>query len=428
MYTTNNNFKTFVSNVDTILTYSSATSPGADLSGATTGQILPLNGATGQYLNPASLTAPEIFRLAMLSGNGVMSFSDAFRVKDIVALSSQVYTAAVEQSTTIGYNGTSGAVQAIDYNEYILSIIYKHDDLMWSEQINIKPYDYISESGATSYGAVGAIAKLINEDSYSKVSVTMLSDVTTVASSGGAFTVVNGSPIITTVESSGSAADAGKYNSDGSTLVVGDFIRLGHATTTTYPVYRIDAITGAGTAACTITLNMPYQGTTGSVAAASAGCVASATGLAANWGMKLDGKVLDWVAKGVFPYKQVAFDVTLKGFGTTTQATTGATYPVGNYKQISDLEWFSQFGSDGLRNATQHPVPTGKADTDLTTPGTYKVYTIRYKGNASNDPIVAPSPMTATIYLCIKSTCTTSTGYWDTILSTLATAAGVTAL
>lgn len=425
MFTTNNNFKVFVSNVDTVLAYSSATSPGVDLSGLTAGQIALLNGSD-QMLNTASVTVPEAMKIAMRDSNGNLTFSDTFKAKNIVGLSSQAYTAPVEQVTYIGSNGTSGAIQALDYNEYILSLIYKHDDLMWSEQINVKPYLVTTEGGAVASTIATAFASLINGDSYSKVKAEVVSDVTTVATSGGAFTVNNGSNVITTVESSGAAGDAAKYNSDGSTLVVGDYIRLGHATTKTYPIYRIAAITGAGTAAATITLDRNYAGTTGSVAAASAGAVASATGVAANFGLQLTGLVLTWIAKGIFPYKQVAFNVTTKGFGSTTQATTAATYPQGYYQQINDLEWFSQFGSDGIRNAMTIPIPTGRTETLSTK--TYKVYTIKYKGTSENDPIIGMSNMTATIYICIADDATTVTGYWDTILGSLATAAGVTAL
>lgn len=427
MYTTNNNFKVFVSNVDTILTYSSATSPGVDLSGLATGQLAILNG-NGQYLNPASLTVPSVMKFAMKSGNGVTTFSDRFRTADITGLSSQVYAAPVEQISYIGYNGTSGAIQAIDYNEYILSLIYKHDDMMWSEQINIKPYLVTTESSASASTVASSFASQINLDGYSKVVAEVVCDATTVATSGGAFTVTNGSTTVTTVESSGAAADAGKYNSDGSTLVAGDYIRFGHATTKTYPVYRVVSITGGGTATATIVLDRAYAGTSGSVSAANTGAVASATGVVASFGLQLTGLALDWVAKGIFPYKQVAFDLTLKGFGTTTQSTTGATFPTGYYKQVSDLEWFSQFGSDGIRNAMTIPIPTGRSDTNTTTPGTYKTYTLKYKGTAESDPIVGNSDMTTTLYVMIDTTATTVIGYFDTIWASIATATGLTVL
>ena len=430
MFTTNNNFKVFVSNVDTILTYSSATSPGVDLSGATTGQILPLNG-NGQYLNAASVTAPESLKIAMLSGNGVMSFSDTFKVKDIIALSSEAYNAGSEQVTYVGYNGTSGAINAIDYNEYILSLIYKHDDMMWSEQINIKPYLVTTESGAKASTVATQFAKMINADEYSKVKAAAVCSApytsTNGTKSGQESTVVNGSTTITF------ETDLG-YGTGSALITVGDYIRIGTPAgiagtpTVQSSVYKVIA-TPTST---TVTVDRPVTEASGTYEDIGTGTqlevIPAATAEAASWGIKFTGLVLDWVAKGVFPYKQVAFDVTLKGFGSTTQSTTAASLPKGNYKQVSDLEWFSQFGSDGLRNAMQHPVPTGKADTDLTTPGTYKCYTIRYKTTSENDPIVGQSNMTATIYIFIKSTCSTVIGYWDTTLTTLATAAGIKAI
>lgn len=437
MFTTNNNFKVFVQN-----TKVGNNVTGADLSSIVAGTIIPIGDNDialdndGQTIvqSPNS-TSLSTFKFAQKTSTGITHFSDNFKVKDIIGISFAPYLAPVEQVSYVGYNGTSGAINAIDYNEYILSLIYKHDDMMWSEQINIKPYLVTTESGAVASTVASQFAKLINNDTYSKVVAEVVCSATTVATSGGAFTVTKGSDTVTTVESSGSAGDAGKYNSDGSTLVAGDYIRFGHTTTKTYPVYRIVSITGGGSAAATIVLDRPYAGTSGSISAANTGAVASATGVASDFGLKITGIELDWASKGVFPYKQVAFDLTLKGFGSTTQSTTAATYPMGYYKQVSDLEWFSQFGSDGLRNATQHPVPTGRSETSSSV--NYHCWTIRYKGSAENDPIVGQSNLTSTIYLFAPSddagastdnptNDTVYTFIHTNIIAPLATLAGVT--
>ena len=412
MFTTNNNFKVFVSNVDTIF----PTTAGVDLSAMTTGQLAILN-ANDQVLSLSSFpttlaTTSDAIKFAMKSSNGVVSFSDKFKIKDIVSMSARQYIAPSEQVSYVGYDGTSGAINAIDYNEYILSLIYKHDDMMWSEQINIKPYLVTTESGALASTVATQFAKLVNTDSYSKVSAQALCSAVGTAISNDAGDTVLGSIGSTTLV----IADATDDN-DIAVLGVGDFIRMGTATSA--DVYKI--VSGSTTAAAggTLTLDRPLLSTV-TLAGTTAEYITAAEAAAASWGIKFTGLTLDWVAKGVFPYKQVAFDLTLKGFGSTTQSTTAATYPMGYYKQVSDIEWFSQFGSDGLRNATQHPVPTGRSETSSSI--YYDCYTIRYKGSSENDPIVGQSNLTATIYFFIP---TGNTTYMDYIFAPLAVTAGV---
>ena len=412
MYTTNNNFKVFVANVDTANTVT-----GADLSSITAGEIVAIgdNDIALDNSSPISTSTVTSIKFAQKTSTGITHFSDRFKVKDIVAMSYKIYTAPVEQITYVGWNGTSGNIQAIDYNEYILSLIYKHDDMMWSEQINIKPYLVTTESGATASVVACNVAKGVNEDSYSKVKAEAVCSTAGTELLGAADTVLgyDGSDKLVITEVGGATITYA--------ATVGDFIRIGTAVTD--PVYRITS--GALTAADggTLTLDRPLSADVSGTATGIIEYITAAEGLAASWGVKFTGIALDWVAKGVFPYKQVSFDVTLKGFGTTTQSTTGPTQPMGYYKQVSDLEWFSQFGSDGLRNATQHPVPTGRSETSSSI--TYACWTIKYKGTAESDPIVGASNMTATIYIFAPSGATAITNIYTNILASLATNSGV---
>ena len=416
MFTTNNNFKVFVQN-----TSAGNAVTGVDLSAIVAGTIVALGDNDIALANTSSnITSPTTIKFAQKTSTGITHFSDNFKVKDIVAMS---YKQAVptsgspsEQVSYVGYNGTSGDINAIDYNEYILSLIYKHDDMMWSEQINIKPYLVTTESGASKLTIINSFASLINNDSYSKVKADLVCNVAldTAYDMTNAITVVKGSNVI-------NVANDLTYNTAAGTLAVGDYIRLAITNTTcalTNPVYKVTAIDTLA-----VTLDKPVTSESGSYTdAQNSSQVIPAANFTSSVGvgLRLTGVALDWVAKGVFPYKQVAFDLTLKGFGSTTQSTTAATYPMGYYKQVSDIEWFSQFGSDGLRNATQHPVPTGRSETSSSI--YYDCYTIRYKGSSENDPIVGQSNLTATIYFFIPTGTTT---YMDYIFAPLAVTAGV---
>ena len=434
MFTTNNNFKVFVQN-----TKVGNNVTGADLSSIVAGTIIPIGDNDialdndGQTIvqNPNS-TSLSTFKFAQKTSTGITHFSDNFKVKDIIGISFAPYLAPVEQVSYVGYNGTSGAINAIDYNEYILSLIYKHDDMMWSEQINIKPYLVTTESGAKASTVAIQLAKQINADSFSKVTTDAVCSATVTSGNGWASnhdaTVVNGSTNITVGTSLNYATST--------ELAVGDYVRIGTiggGTALTNSVYKVTALVSS----TVFTVDRPITQASGTYAGATDDMevIPAATAEAASWGIKFTGLVLDWIAKGVFPYKQVAFDLTLKGFGSTTQSTTAATYPMGYYKQVSDLEWFSQFGSDGLRNATQHPVPTGRSETSSSV--NYHCWTIRYKGSAENDPIVGQSNLTSTIYLFAPSDdagASTDNPTNDTvyafihtnIIAPLATLAGVT--
>ena len=395
MFTTNNNFKVFVQN-----TKVGNNVTGADLSSIVAGTIVAigdndkaLDNDGQKIIESPNSTSLSTFKFAQKTSTGITHFSDNFKVKDIVGISFAPYLAPKEQVSYVGWNGTSGAINAIDYNEYILSLIYKHDDMMWSEQINIKPYLVTTESGALASTVAGQFANLINTDGYSKVVADAVCSAAGSELLGADDTVLGyaGSNTLVITEVGGSTVTYA--------ATAGDFIRIGTAVTD--PVYKIVSGTLTTTDGGTLVLDRALTSNVSGTATGVIEYITAAQGAAASWGLKLTGLALDWVAKGVFPYKQVAFDLTLKGFGSTTQSTTGATYPMGYYKQVSDLEWFSQFGSDGLRNATQHPVPTGRSETSSSI--NYHCWTIRYKCTAENDPIVGQSNMTATIYLFAPS-------------------------
>lgn len=421
MYTTNNNFKVFVSNVTT-----SNTVTGVDLTAIEAGEIVILGDGDAALDNASDTITganPSSIKFAQKTSTGITHFSDRFKVKDIISMSyaagyaSTYATLPTEQISYVGYNGVSGAIQAIDYNEYILSLIYKHDDMMWSEQINIKPYLVTTESGASALTVTQSFADLINNDSYSKVKADLVCNfaLNTAYDMTNAITVVNGSNILNV------ASDL-TYNAASGTLAVGDYIRLALTNITcalTNPVYKVTAID-----TLQVTLDRPVTSASGAYADAqdsSQVIPAASFTSAVSVGLKLTGLSLDWTAKGIFPYKQVTFDLGLKGFGTTTQSATGPVFPVGYYKAVSDLEWFSQFGSDGLRNATQHPVPTGRSETSPLI--TYNCWTIRYKGTAENDAIVGMSNLTSTIY--IFAPYAVSTILTTNMLTPLAALAGV---
>lgn len=253
----------------------------------------------------------------------------------------ETYAAQTEQVTYVGYNGTSGSLDVIDENMYTIRLRYTPSDTAGFASNIIKRGEYKSATTAIEYdiahGLAFSLAASVKVEPERVTKVEMVSSATTVATASGAFAMVQGSKYCTVAESTAGAADAGRYNTS-VVFVAGDFIRFGHATTKTYPVYRIISITNANTALATIELDRTYEGTSGSVAAASAGGMLSATGLAGDFGIKISGVASTRTAPKWEPFVN-RFEIQALGFTSTSVTnSTAAAAGVGNYVQVAALE------------------------------------------------------------------------------------------
>ena len=306
----------------------------------------------GAVLNTTTGLTFDSFKIGYKSTNGEVIMSDLIPKASIKNYKGKLSVAPTEQIDYIGYNGTTGAIEVINSNLYLIRLHFGGTTEKTMMEQYIKYGVYESDTAATEEEiALGLVQNLwanMKRETEYRILCELVNSGTTSATSGGAWTVVNGSDTVTTVESAGAAGDAAKFNADGSTLVVGDYIRFGHATTTTYSVYKITAITGAGTAAASVTLDRPYQGASGSVAAANAGGMAAATAQAADFGLKLTGVAKDWVL-GQKAYNKVSWTAHLTDFGTTTVTeSVKAKKGSGTYWDVAEAEWFAQGFEGGM--------------------------------------------------------------------------------
>ena len=124
----------------------------------------------------------------------------------------------------------------------------------------------------------------------------------------------------------------------GAVVSVGDYLRFGTATTD--PVYEVVAIDATNDI---ITLNMPYQGDSGTVAEASAEYIAAADAASAAAGITLTAlSTTSAFEPGVIRYDFTEFDLELKDdFGSTnlTDLTTPS-LGSGTYWEVAQNEWF----------------------------------------------------------------------------------------
>lgn len=383
-------------------------SVGNDLSGLADGQIVALGmGAAGEVVLPVGGTFANYPSIRLVERNG-SQFNYSARI-----FGSNVITwkgidgvaGTAEQVTTVGYNGSTGSLDATGTN-YILEYIPDWNDQQWSQQKRADIWDYYSSS-ATQKTIAQSFTARINYKGFQntlngtgpEISAVMLSD-GAAASPATAVTasVVSGSDIVTL-----NAADAGIQ-------VIGTVLRLGNTNTsatgrgTTVAVYVVVATpsTDSTLTAAQVKIHTYFQGTTDATLdlTTDAGVVATNT----NCGIKLTGLPLTW---GLPPYsdfvfKKVYFHLALQGFGTSTLTEgTRASKGQGDYRAVAELEYFAM-GNEGALNRTVIPLPTGRHQT--VTDGSIPDYDTLYIESADtqgSSPITAAVPMRIQNYVFI---------------------------
>lgn len=256
----------------------------------------------------------------------------------------KVTTAKVEKQDFVGYNGTSGAIDAINDNIYRIRLHMDQSLTSNHGGIYIKEGVYSSDGSATqSEIAVGLVNSLINNFSREPEEQVAFGIVNSSALATGfdfdnTLTVTKGSKVVT-------VATAATYNT-GTPVAAGDYIRLGSTGTTavalTSRVYQVTNVNGL-----VITLDHAIVEDSGTYATGSDynQVIPSATALAANFGIKMDGVALQWKL-GKIKYKVSNWQTTLEDFGTTSLTETfGAKPGVGVYEIAAEQEFFLQ-GND----------------------------------------------------------------------------------
>lgn len=377
---------------------------------------------------------PKEFKIGVKLSSGKIQWSDLIKASSIRSITTKRYAAATLQTDYVGYNGTDGSIEAISNNFYTLRLYMLPLDMAGFAQQKIKRSTYKTDSSATQAEIADGIANelimnLSKEPEKTKfgtdnIKVELVNSGTSIATSGGTIAVVKGSKYVTLL---GTGADAGQYNADGATIVAGDYLRIGHATTKTYPVYKVESVvSGGGATTMVVKLSVPYQGTSdAAIAAASVGVIAAAS--VGDFGIKLTGVKFSFDAPK-FGYLLPRWKTTLQDFGTTpvTESAISAE-GTGEYEWVAQVEQQLQ-GSEGNFYRAQVPYPTFRQEAVLG--GTYALVTIEFADNMETAlGQQANSPKQLWI-ACAKGNAATitdaQTGF-GTILTAYITAYGITA-
>lgn len=346
------------------------------------GEIVVLDSGDNALVAGQTISDSEV--ISIVQGRGTSNpVQKSMKVtgRNVRKYSGKSYVAPQEQISYIGYNSSSGNITATSLNKYILRLYFKYDKEMWSQQVFQRYYEYDSDSSATSLEvAENFVEKLIGDTAVSTdVKAEMVTD--------GTFTVLGGASTLAVTNGSATAtASAAGHN-----LVADDLVRIGGTGAST-PVYRVASVSGT-----TITLAWAYQGTTATVANANVGEMSVVT----SYGIKLTGKAFTFTIPyaGLFRYQKVAFDLSIKNFGTTAiTLSQEAGRGNGTAEEVAELEWFAQ-GFDGIRNRSSHPIPSGAQDAVAST--NYDTIIIEHFNNEDVGVVSGNKPSPSLIYIFI---------------------------
>ncbi len=297
---------------------------------------------------------------------------------NVIAYSGKSYVAPQEQISYLGFNGTSGSIDKSGTADYVLRLNFKEDKTIWSHYSNTRIWRYEPVATTDQIDIANYFAIQASNDSFSKseVKVERLINVAATGTDAATFTFTTGSPTVTT--------------SVAATAVAGDYVRS--VTGVTGPAYKIKSVEST----TSLTLDQPFQGTSGAVATPD--YILAATAATAPFGIKFTGKAQTFTV-GKFKYVKVKFDITTSNFlNTTLTLSQESTRGSGTGQEVAELEFMS-VGFDGAIDKFWDSAPTGRADAVSTS--NYDIITIEYMVNSSVEVVSGNKPARQLLILAI---------------------------
>ena len=249
------------------------------------------------------------------------------------------YKAAVQQVTTIGYNGTTGALPAANNTDFWIKIRKRDNDAANRSQ----PMSLFA--GPVKTDATGTQAELAcllalsgnknfkNEpaNGYLKFGLLCSDAGTAIGAVGDTVVGSAGSRVVTVTEVTAVA-----------TIAAGDFFRVGTATTA--EVYKVVASTVTGVSG-TLTLDRPLTSDVNLLGTTSE-YITAANAATANFGIVLTGKEAPFNVNSFRDYYANRFTATFSDATTLVTLTTGARNGNGVWQQVA-MDEYMNYGFEG---------------------------------------------------------------------------------
>lgn len=289
-------------------------------------------GQVGVFVNGSNsatetaLAAGDKFQVVSRNADGVLNDTPIIDFDKVSKKGEQLTSPTVRQVTAVGYNGTSGSIDAQDNTNYVMHIFWQDGTKATGLTNPVKFGAYYSSSNATQLEIAAGLQANLNKNALREskplFKAGILTDGASVDATGvGTLSFVNKSKF---VAASGIMA----------VYTVGGLVRIG--TDTTSQAYLIAGINGN-----VLELAAPYIGASQDVAEANHKYVDAAT--AVNVGLEITALgTNDDFEPGIRQFTVTTFDVELQdGFGATPiTKLVAAEKGVGIYGTVAYNEWF----------------------------------------------------------------------------------------
>lgn len=321
--------------------------------------------------NFTAMANGERFLIVQGKGVGVPLMKSPILTKGSIKLSAARFKAAVQQVTSFGYNGTTGALPTSNNTDFWIKIRKQDNDAANRSQ----PMSLFAGPVKTdSTGTQAELAMLLVESGYKNFTNQEPANgyLKMEAICAAASSVIAGPTSLSPVYRSKGVAITGAATSN---VAVGDFIRLG-ATSTTTPVYRVTAVT-----ATMLTLDTPYVSPSATVLVANTGVITAATAATAAFGIRVTGVPANFNVNTFRDYYSNRFTATFSDSSTLKTHTMGAFNGNGVWQQVA-MDEYMNYGFEGQNN--QLAVPSTPRDQAVKIPGVNGSTTLTSKYCALN--------------------------------------------
>lgn len=320
----------------------------------------------------AAMASTDQYMVVQGKGVGVPLMKSPVITKGKAKFTIAKHKPAVQQVTTIGYNGTTGALPVANNTDFWIKIRKRDNDAANRSQ----PMSLFAgpvRTDATGTQQELAFALVINglknfkqepANGYLKFEALCAGTQADWTGTATHLSLTNGSKEALFTDSSGVPSTA-------TAPTVGGIVRiLGVA-------YVITA-----SSTTSITLNYAYQGDTGLVAGGTtAATQAGIVGTPGDYGVRLTGKPAPFNVNTFRDYYANRFTATFSDSTTLVTATTGARNGNGVWQQVAMDEYMS-YGFEGENN--QLAVPSIPRDQEVKIPGVNSVTAATAKYSALN--------------------------------------------
>lgn len=376
----------------------------------------------------AALADGDRFFIVQGKGDGNKLMKSPVLTKGKISITTSRYISPSQQVTTIGFNGTTGSLPVANDTFFRIKIQKRDNDAGNRSQ----PADlfalYKTDASGTQEELAFGLAKNGNKNfadepanHYLKFEVISngtlgnISDGTQVQDA----IVVNGSSLISLVDTG--TTTAGNTAGIASAIPVGSYLQIDGVT------YVVTALN-----ANVVTLNMPYQGATGTITAGSA--FGELTTITA-WGIRITGIQANFDVNAFRDYYVNRFDVFFSDTSTLITQLSAPYNGNGTWQQVAMDEYMS-YGFEGQNEMLGTPprfrdqevkIPGKGGETELTSK--YSAINI-YWEEVTPGALVAVIPAKGNVLIYLNLQDSGGDGILDTATAntgeTLALALGVT--